>query len=76
MEFFAFSMTTNIRTISVRVSKNNREIDPAGDERRGIVQNITKQAYWHVSSCKPGMYFKEIIKLNLNFEQYDLTSLL
>ena len=20
----------------------------------GVVQNITKQAYWHVSSCKPG----------------------
>ncbi len=47
-------MTTNICTVPIRVSKNNREIDPTEDERQGIVQNITKQAYWHVSSCKPG----------------------
>jgi hypothetical protein len=48
-------MTTNICTVPIRISKNNREIDPAEDERQGIVQNITKQAYWHVSSCKPGV---------------------
>lgn len=47
-------MTTTVCTVPIRVSKNNREIDPAEDERQGIVQNITKQAYWHVSSCKPG----------------------
>ncbi len=47
-------MTTNICTVPIRISKNNREIDPTEDERQGIVQNITKQAYWHVSSCKPG----------------------
>jgi hypothetical protein len=47
-------MTTNTCTVPIRVSKNNREIDPTEDERQGIVQNITKQAYWHVSSCKPG----------------------
>jgi hypothetical protein len=55
MKYFPFSMTTNICTVPIRVSKNNREIDPTEDERQGIVQNITKQAYWHVSSCKPGM---------------------
>jgi hypothetical protein len=48
-------MTTNICTVPIRISKNSREIDPTEDERQGIVQNITKQAYWHVSSCKPGM---------------------
>lgn len=47
-------MTTSVCTVPIRVSKNNREIDPTEDERQGIVQNITKQAYWHVSSCKPG----------------------
>ena len=47
-------MTTTVCSVPIRVSKNNREIDPTEDERQGIVQNITKQAYWHVSSCKPG----------------------
>ena len=47
-------MTTTVCSVPIRVSKKNREIDPTEDERQGIVQNITKQAYWHVSSCKPG----------------------
>lgn len=58
-EIICFSrMTTSICTVPIRVSKNNREIDPTEDERQGIVQNITKQAYWHVSSCKPGKIFR------------------
>lgn len=54
-------MTTSICTVPIRVSKNNRDIDPAEDERQGIVQNITKQAYWHVSSCKPGRKIIDLI---------------
>jgi hypothetical protein len=60
------SMTTNLCSIPIRISKNNREIDPTEDERQGIVQNITKQAYWHVSSCKPG----EIRVYLLNTHEY------
>ena len=51
-------ISTTAPLIQVRISKTNREIDPTEDERQGIVQNITKQAYWHVSSCKPGMNLK------------------
>ena len=57
------SMTTNICTVPIRISKNSREIDPAEDERQGIVQNITKQAYWHVSSCKPGVCRRKYFSL-------------
>ncbi|CAF0756000.1 unnamed protein product [Adineta ricciae] len=58
-------MTTGICTVPIRVSKNNREIDPTEDERKGIVQNITKQAYWHVSSCKPGHGVDKLLDDNL-----------
>jgi hypothetical protein len=51
-------MSTNFCTVPIHVSKNNREIDPTDDEKQGIVQNITKQAHWHVSSCKPGRYLR------------------
>jgi len=63
-------MTTNICTVPIRVSKNSREIDPTEDERQGIVQNITKQAYWHVSSCKPGKMSKESMMIYVFFFQY------
>jgi hypothetical protein len=59
-------MTTSVCSVPIRVSKNNREIDPTEDERQGIVQNITKQAYWHVSSCKPGKYLKNSIDQLMN----------
>jgi hypothetical protein len=60
-------MTTNACPVPIRVSKNNREIDPTEDERQGIVQNITKQAYWHVSSCKPGKIYDEIKQIYFHF---------
>lgn len=71
-------MTTSICTVPIRVSKNNRDIDPAEDERQGIVQNITKQAYWHVSSCKPGRKIIDLILLFLSFsnDQFQVTVLI
>ncbi|CAF3568319.1 unnamed protein product [Rotaria sp. Silwood1] len=38
-------MTTNICTVPVRVSKNNREIDPTEDERQGITLNNVDLLY-------------------------------
>ncbi|CAF1266257.1 unnamed protein product, partial [Didymodactylos carnosus] len=50
---------------TIRISKGNREIDPREEEKEGIVQNITKQAYWHVSSCKPGHGVDKLLDENL-----------